>query len=46
MQEAGGMSIAGKHNAVAELSEALRPGCEGIRIHSGDLTSFDSASAP
>lgn len=46
MQEAGGMSMAGKHNTVAVLAEAPRPGCEGIRIHSGDLTSFDSASAP
>lgn len=46
MQEAGGMSMTGKHNAVAMLAEALRPGCEGIGIHSGDLTSFDSASAP
>lgn len=45
MKEAGEMGIAGKHNPVAVLGEALRLGCEGIRIHSRDLTPFDSASA-
>lgn len=45
MQEAGERSVVGNHNPVDVPGEILRPGCESIQIHPGDLTFSDRASA-